>query len=73
MEHGSFEAIIDSTGLLQVARTLMFEEGVLHAVNQNPDNNVLALVITTDRSQTFHRILQGKDLHSFHVELLQPD
>ncbi|GFX39440.1 hypothetical protein TNCV_2668021 [Trichonephila clavipes] len=70
-------ATIEGTGLRRIARTLIFEEGVLHAMDQTPATSVRALAASTGRSPTtIHRVLQGAVLHPFHgqrVQSLQPD
>ena len=59
-EHGSFRATTESTGVPRTARTPIFEENVLHAVNQNPGTSVRALAVASGRSRaTVHRVLQG--------------
>ncbi|GFY09750.1 DUF4817 domain-containing protein [Trichonephila clavipes] len=77
VERGSFRAAIEGTGRRRLARTPIFEEGVLHAVNQTPGTSVRALAASTGRSPTtIHRVLQGAALHPFHVQRvqsLQPD
>lgn len=76
-EHGSFRAMIEGTGRPRTARTPVFEEGVLNAVDRNPDTSVRALAVATGTSRTtVHRVLQGEALHPFHVQrvqLLQPE
>ncbi|GFW01257.1 DUF4817 domain-containing protein [Trichonephila clavipes] len=61
----------------RIARTPIFEEGVLHAADQTPGTSVRALAASTGRSPTtIHRVLQGAALHPFHVQRvqsLQPD
>ena len=75
--HGSIKATIESTGQQRIARTTMFEEGVLYAVAWNPDIKVRALAVAIGRSRTtVHRVLQGEALDPFHVrrvQLLQSD
>ncbi|GFW46040.1 DUF4817 domain-containing protein [Trichonephila clavipes] len=77
VERGSFRATIEGTGRRRIARTPIFEEGVLHAVDQTPGTSVRALAASTGRSPTtIHRVLQGAALHPFHVQRvqsLQPD
>ncbi|GFW07589.1 DUF4817 domain-containing protein [Trichonephila clavipes] len=77
VERGSFRATIEGTGRRQIARTPIFEEGVLHSVDQTPGTSVRALAASTGRSPTtIHRVLQGTALHPFHVQRvqsLQPD
>ncbi|GFT76615.1 uncharacterized protein TNCV_3678501 [Trichonephila clavipes] len=46
-EHGSFRATIESTGWPRTARTPIFEEGVLHAVNPNPGSGIRVLAVAT--------------------------
>ncbi|GFV01344.1 uncharacterized protein TNCV_2125701 [Trichonephila clavipes] len=77
VERGSFRAAIEGTGRRRIARTPIFEEGVLHAVDQTPGTSVRALAASTGRSPTtIHRVLQGAALHPFQVQRvqsLQPD
>ncbi|GFX98880.1 DUF4817 domain-containing protein [Trichonephila clavipes] len=77
VERGSFRATIEGTGRRRIARTPIFEEGVLHAVDQTPGTSVRAHAASTGRSPTtIHRVLQGAALHPFHVQRvqsLQPD
>ncbi|GFV38866.1 uncharacterized protein TNCV_2814821 [Trichonephila clavipes] len=77
VERGSFRATIKGTGRRRIARTPIFEEDVLHAVDQTPGTSVRALAASTGRSPTtIHRVLQGATLHPFHVQRvqsLQPD
>ncbi|GFW46177.1 hypothetical protein TNCV_4210561 [Trichonephila clavipes] len=40
LEHGSFRDAIKGTGWPRTARILIFEEGVLHAMNKIPDTSV---------------------------------
>ncbi|GFT56432.1 DUF4817 domain-containing protein [Trichonephila clavipes] len=55
----------------------IFEEGVLHAVDQTPGTSIRALAASNGRSPTtIHRVLQGAALHPSHVQRvqsLQPD
>ncbi|GFW50164.1 hypothetical protein TNCV_4695821 [Trichonephila clavipes] len=44
---GSFRATTESTGRQQAVRTPLFQEGVLHAVDQNLGTGVRALVVAT--------------------------
>ncbi|GFT08897.1 uncharacterized protein TNCV_4104141 [Trichonephila clavipes] len=73
----SFRATIEGSGRRRIARTPIFEGGVLHAVDQTPGTSVRALAASTGRSPTtIHRVLQGAALHPFHVQRvqsLQPD
>ncbi|GFX82535.1 DUF4817 domain-containing protein [Trichonephila clavipes] len=77
VERGSFRATIEGTGRRRKARTPIFEEGALHAVDQTPGTSVRALAASTGKSPTtIHRVLQGAALHPFHVQRvqsLQPD
>ncbi|GFU62335.1 DUF4817 domain-containing protein [Trichonephila clavipes] len=77
VERGSFRATIEGTGRRRTARTPIFDEGVLHAVDQTPGTSVRALAASTGRSPTtIHRVLHGAALHPFHVQRvqsLQPD
>ncbi|GFS69987.1 hypothetical protein TNCV_747711 [Trichonephila clavipes] len=50
-KHGSFKAAIEGTGWLHKARTPVFIEGVLRAVDRNPVTSVRSLVATTERSR----------------------
>ncbi|GFT97666.1 transposase-like protein [Trichonephila clavipes] len=68
VERGSFRATIEGTGRRRIARTPIFEEGVLHAVDQTPGTSVRALAASTGRFPTIHRVLQGAALHPFHVQ-----
>ncbi|GFU69550.1 DUF4817 domain-containing protein [Trichonephila clavipes] len=76
VERGSFRATIEGTGWRRIARTI-FEEGVLHPVDQTPGTSVRALAASAGRSPTtIHPVLQGAALHPFHVQRvqsLQPD
>ncbi|GFY32446.1 uncharacterized protein TNCV_3559541 [Trichonephila clavipes] len=47
VERGSFRATIEGTGRRRIARTPIFEEGVLHAVDQTPGTSVRALAAST--------------------------
>ncbi|GFV73483.1 DUF4817 domain-containing protein [Trichonephila clavipes] len=72
VERGSFRATIEGTGRRRIARTPIFEKGVLHAVDQTPGTSVRALAASTGRSPTtIHRVLQGAALHPFHVQRVQ--
>ncbi|GFW05562.1 DUF4817 domain-containing protein [Trichonephila clavipes] len=72
VERGSFRATIEGTGRRRIARTPIFEEGVLHAVDQTPGPSVRALAASTGRSPTtIHRVLQSAALHPFHVQRVQ--
>ena len=48
VEHGSFRSTFEGTEQQQTAQTSLFEEGVLHAVDQNPGTSVLTPAIATD-------------------------
>lgn len=70
--HGCFRVTIEGTGRPRTARTPIFEEGVLHAVDRNPGTSVRALAVATGRAgTTVHRVLQGEGLHPFHVQRVQ--
>ncbi|GFQ77171.1 hypothetical protein TNCT_21631 [Trichonephila clavata] len=56
-EHGSFRVAIEGTGWPRTARSPTFEEGVLHAVDQNPGTSIRALAVATRKSRTVHRVL----------------
>ncbi|GFX95674.1 uncharacterized protein TNCV_4886001 [Trichonephila clavipes] len=58
VERGSFRATIEGTIRRRIARTPIFEEGVLHAVDQTPGTSVRALAASTGKSPTtIHRVL----------------
>ncbi|GFU40958.1 hypothetical protein TNCV_4645381 [Trichonephila clavipes] len=72
VERRSFRATIEGTGRRRIARTPIFEEGVLYAVDQTPSTSVRALAASTGRSPTtIHHVLQGAALHPFHVQRVQ--
>ncbi|GFX07880.1 hypothetical protein TNCV_4161491 [Trichonephila clavipes] len=59
VEHGSFRAAIEGTGRLRTAKTPIFEESVLHAVDRNPNTSVQALPVASKSSRTtLHHVLQ---------------
>ena len=63
----SFRATTEGTGRLRTARTPIFEEGKLHAVELNLDTGARALAVATERSRTtVYRLLQDETLHRFH-------
>ncbi|GFV27285.1 uncharacterized protein TNCV_105981 [Trichonephila clavipes] len=47
VERGSFRATIEGTGRRRIARTPIFEEGVLYAVDQTPGTSVRAIAAST--------------------------
>ncbi|GFU56813.1 hypothetical protein TNCV_2539831 [Trichonephila clavipes] len=70
--HASFRITIDGTGWPRTARIPVFEEDLLHAMDQNSGTSVQALAFATGKSRaTVHRVLQGEALHSFHEQRVQ--
>ncbi|GFX12926.1 uncharacterized protein TNCV_3659221 [Trichonephila clavipes] len=76
-EHGWPRTVIEVTGRPRTARTPIFGEGVLHAVDRNPSTSELTRAVSTQKFRTtVHRVLQSEALILFHVQrvqLLQPD
>lgn len=72
VERGSFTATMQNTGRPRTARTLIFEESLLHAMVGKPETSVRTLAAATETSpSTVHHVLQGEALQSFHLQIVQ--
>ena len=72
VEQGSLRAKIEHIRRPPTTRTLIFEKGVLHTEDRNPDSSVRAHAVATGRSRkSIHCVLLGEVLHPFNVKRVQ--
>ncbi|GFT59418.1 hypothetical protein NPIL_87521 [Nephila pilipes] len=74
---GSIRVTMQSTRYPRIVRIHLREKGLLHSLDQNPENSVMALDTATGMFWSVARhLLQGETIHPFNlqsVQLLLPD